>query len=186
MTIEAYWTAIGTAGLEHLILDVTSHSITANGVVLRQHNGIGVRLQYRLTCLSDLRLLALTIRSLAIDGLELSLTSDRQGRWHYSHGEEIVDLRGCETVDIMATPFTNTLAIQQLSLSVGESKEIDVVFVTIPNLNIERHRQRYCFLRQRDDKACYLYENLNSYFKAELWVDRHSLVTTYANVWQRV
>ncbi len=182
---EIYWKPIGTTGLEHLILEQTADAVIADGLILRYHDGEGLRLRYRLDCDHNWFPRKLRVQSLGNAPTEIVASNDGHGNWVDDQQHPLDHLKGCYNVDIMGTPFTNTLAIKYLGLAVGEAKEIDVAYVTIPDLHLMRAAQRYTYLRQDGDTAYYLYENVDSDFKAELWVDAQQLVRVYEGQWER-
>jgi uncharacterized protein len=184
--IEVYWSAIGTAGLEHLVLEQAREGILADGLVLRYHNEQGLRLRYQITCDPDWRTRQVRVQLLGENVSEVRAISDGRGSWTGPDGHKIEYLNGCLDVDVMATPFTNTLAIRRLGLAAGESREIEVAYVKIPGLELSRARQRYNCLEKNGEGARYLYESLEGDFKAELAVDDESLVLTYQGLWERV
>jgi hypothetical protein len=81
----------------------------------------------------------------------LELLSDGEGRWKRRDGEPVPELDGCIDVDISATPFTNTLPIRRLGLEPGESEELAVTYVRVPELLAGPKRQRYGCLEARAD-----------------------------------
>ncbi len=183
--IEAYWTAIGTVGLEHLILRQGQDGIQADGLVLRYHNGQGLRIGYQMHCDPGWRTRELRVQTSGIEAIELYASADGNGKWVGPEGEVLDELDGCIDVDIMATPFTNTLPIRRLGLGVGESREIDAAYVRIPDLQLSRARQRYTCLEMEGGRGRYLYESLDGDFKAVLRVDGQGLVLDYEGLWVR-
>ena len=184
--IEAYWSAIGTAGLEHLVLEQARGGIQADGLVLRYHNEQGLRLVYRISCDPNWKTRQIRVQLLGEGTSEVRASSDGRGSWAGPDGQTIEYLKGCLDVDVMATPFTNTLAIRRLGLAVGESREIEVAYVRIPDLELSRARQRYTCLEKNSEGVRYLYESLEGDFKAELAVDVEGLVLAYQGLWERV
>jgi uncharacterized protein len=183
---EVFWSAIGTAGLEHLVLEQAREGIQADGLVLRYHNEQGLRLAYQIICDPDWRTRQIRVQLLGEGKTEVKASSDGKGSWTGPDGQTIEYLKGCLDVDVMATPFTNTLAIRRLGLAVGESREIEVAYVRIPDLELSRARQRYTCLEKNGEGARYLYESLEGDFKAELTVDVEGLVLAYQGLWERV
>jgi uncharacterized protein len=183
---EVYWSAIGTAGLEHLVLLQAPEGNQADGLVLRYHNERGLRLGYQITCDPDWRTRQIRVQLLGEGTSEVRVSSDGRGSWTGPDGQAIEFLKGCLDVDVMATPFTNTLAIRRLGLAVGESREIEVAYFRIPDLELSRSRQRYTCLEKNGEGAHYLYESLEGDFKAELTVDVEGLVLAYQGLWERV
>ncbi len=77
-------------------------------------------------------------------------------------------LDGCTDVDISVTPFTNTLPIRRLNLDQDESTEIETVYISVPELQVETAIQRYTCLDSLDDEGGrYRYESVPSGFTAE-------------------
>ena len=182
---DIYWKPIGTPGLEHLILQESPDGVVADGLVLRHHQGHGVRLRYELRCDADWTPRELNVESLGASMRAFHISADEDGHWFDAQGHPLNDLGGCIDLDLMATPFTNTLAIRHLDLSPGVSQTIDVAFISIPDLQVRRAAQRYTCLSRDDEQSRYLYESLSSGFKAELWVDAAQIVRVYAGQWER-
>jgi hypothetical protein len=89
---------------------------------------------------------------------------------------------GCDDVDIMAVTFTNTLPIRRLRLAIGEAREINAAYVTVPQLAVEVARQRYTRLAANE----YRYEGLGTGFTAVLTVDDDGIVIDYPQLSRRV
>jgi uncharacterized protein len=119
-------------------------------------------------------------RTIGSDVKTLSLSVESRGVWR-SSGRELRDIRGCDDVDLMVTPATNTLAIKRLNLQVGSSESIIAAWVKFPELMIQPLSQRYTRLA----KTSYRYES-NTGFSAEITVDDLGLVTTYPGGWERI
>jgi uncharacterized protein len=183
--LEVYWTAIGTIGLEHLILLETTDGVQANGLVLRHHQGQGLRVAYQVDCDPGWNTRRVSVQLFSKEAIELHLTADGDGKWKSTDGGALEELEGCLDVDVMATPFTNTLPIRRLGLAAGESREIAVAYVSIPDLWVSRARQRYTCLERHSGGGRYLYESLDGDFTAELAVDTEGLVLDYQGFWKR-
>jgi hypothetical protein len=96
------------------------------------------------------------------------------------------DLDGCIDVDISSTPFTNTLPIRRLGLEPGESEELAVTYILVPELLVGAERQRYDCLEAQAEGGLYRFEALPSGFTAELPVDADGLVIDYPGLFRRV
>jgi uncharacterized protein len=85
-------------------------------------------------------------------------------------------------VDLSITPFTNTLPIRRLRLSVGESADIATAYLAFPRLTISPDLQRYTRVSSNE----YRYESLDSDFVREIVVDSNGLVITYPGLFRRI
>lgn len=181
MQQEIVWASISSdQTLEHLHLNLEPDETRADGQVVGLFDGKPLRLHYRLEIDQDRFLRSLLIE--VFGGSKLVLKSDGQGNWRDEDGTELPALAGCVEVDIQATPFTNTLPVRRLGLEVGASREIRVVYVPVPDLVIRPERQKY--IRLAEDR--YLYESLESGFRAELAVDEQGLVVEYTGLFKRL
>jgi len=173
-------------GLEHLRLVTSGSGVVANGLVIGLEAGRPFRISYEITC--DGRWRVREVRVAAPDSGRpvLELLTDGEGHWKRRSGEPIPELDGCIDVDISATPFTNTLPIRRLGLEPGESEELMVTYVRVPELLVGAERQRYGCLEARGDGGLYRFEALPSGFTAELPVDVEGLVLDYPGLFRRV
>lgn len=136
---------------------------------------------YEITCDHDWRVKTCRI---AIDGTGkvLELVSDSSGKWSGTNGA-IPNEAGAIDIDISITPFTNTLPIRRLHLAEGESAEISVVYITVPDLRLSLERQRYTCLAPYKR---YRFESLDGDFTRDIEVDEYGLVTLYPDLFRRI
>lgn len=97
-------------------------------------------------------------------------------------GEPRPDLAEAIDVDIVITPFTNTLAIRRLALEVGQSADIVTSWVDVPALQVIPDPQRYTRIEDR----VYRFESLDSDFTADIVVDEDGFVVDYPGLFERV
>jgi uncharacterized protein len=167
-------------GLEHLLLAERS----ADSVVLAFDEERGpFRLMYRLNWdeswqLRDAELMLATEHSTR----SLNLQSDGEGHWRHRDGRAIDDLDGCLDIDIWPTPFTNSFPIRREPMAVGERRRFRMAWISAPDLTVHAQPQAYTRLADR----LYLYENLDSGFRAELPVDEDGIVLDYPGLFRRV
>jgi hypothetical protein len=181
---EVMWTPWEEAGLEHLRLVTSGSGVVANGLVIGLQGGRPFRIGYEIRC--DGRWRVREVRAAAPDSERpvLELLANGEGRWKSRGGEPVPELDGCIDVDISATPFTNTLPIRRLGLKPGESEELTVTYIRVPELLVGPERQRYGCLEA--DGGFYRFEALPSGFTAELPVDAEGLVIDYPGLFRRV
>ncbi|MEI2274537.1 putative glycolipid-binding domain-containing protein [Sphingobacterium sp. ML3W] len=101
--------------------------------------------------------------------------------WEINHFDN-PSFRGFQYIDISLTPFTNTLPINNLQLKIGDSKEIDIIYIDLINSDITPVRQRYT----RTHLYEYLYENIVSDFTARIQVDENGLVLNYPGLFEKI
>jgi len=182
------WQTLQEPGLEHLALSRTPGGLRADGLVI---GVVGApprpfRLRYRVDCDAAYRVRAVTVAVTRPRPRRVALRADGRGTWRDRAGAEVAALRGCIDVDIMTSPFTNLLPIRRLAWTPGQTAEIDVVYVVVPELRLETERQRYTCLDTSMGGGRYRFESLASGFAADLRVDADGLVTTYGDLWRRV
>ena len=182
---DIVWEWADRPGLEHLSLDIAPDGITADGVVLVALEGRPVRLRYSVRC--DARW-GFREASLAVDhdGAQssLALTRNENGQWRVD-GTKRTDLDGCTDIDIMTTPFTNTLPIRRLALTPDAATVIRVAYIRIPELSVAAFDQEYTRLDPGLPPRRFRYRSLASGFTAELAVDADGVVIDYPGVWRR-
>ena len=186
MEREVMWTPWQGPGIEHLRLTRRDDAIIADGVVIGVEENAPFRLRYTVTCDAQWYAREVDITLLDSDRKRLLLRADGAGQWMTPAGEAISSLGGCLDVDISATPFTNTLPIRRLALHPGEARDLSIVYVSVPDLAVTVDGQRYTCLERQGQGGLYLYESLDSAFRADLRVDADGLVLDYPGLFRRV
>ncbi len=105
----------------------------------------------------------------------------QQDKWEIN-GVIHPDFNDFKYIDISLTPFTNTLPINHLKLPENSSKEINVIYIDVLNHQIKPAPQQYT--RTAADR--YLYENIQTDFKADILVDENGLVITYPELFEKI
>jgi len=117
----------------------------------------------------------------------LSLVADDPGDWVVEAGDAEVELDGPFDVDTPFTPITNTLPIRRRDFDVGETVEVPVVYVSLPDLAVSVADQRYTrFTAHEDDADVYRYEDEVSDLATEIVVDEEGFVLAYPQLFDRV
>lgn len=182
MNAIVVWEALAWPGTEHLVLRIGPDGVDADGMVIAL-DGRPLRLHYRLHCDPRWAARELTIEESGSQGA-MTFRSDGAGMWTDGEGRARDDLAGCIDVDIAATPFTNTLPIRRLGLAVGESRDLRVLYVTVPELTVRAVDQRYRCLATNGTGATYRYESGS--FMADIRVDTEGIVVDYPGLWRRL
>ena len=187
-----YWRPLHYTGLEQLHLVEDVHGIRADGLTLGGEQANPYRLEYQLRMNHAWQIHDCAFRLVRMDRqmdgrheLTLHLSSDGQGHWTDGAGTARASLDGCLDLDISCTPFTNTLPIRRLGLTPGESAEIQVVYLAIPELSFRPVRQRYTCVSRTAAGGRYRYDALDGQTTFDLVVDEQGLVVDYPGLWQR-
>lgn len=174
------WVPAEGDGLEHFELRENADGFTAAGVVVgRTGDRASFGLTYRAQLNPDW-----TFSSLLIERLgrtPVSVTRDRGRAW-WAADRPMPHLAGCTYIDLVFTPFTNSLPINGLRLEEGKGRDITVAHFDWPDLEPRVARQRYTCL---DKGRRYLYEDATFDFSAELQVDEDGLVEVYPELFRR-
>ena len=167
-------------GLEHLLLLANA----ADSIILGfDEDGQPYRLSYTLAWDECWRLQTARLAVMTAQGSStLQLDADESGNWYDTQGEPLPALAGCRDLDLWPTPFTNTLAIQRLSLAIHERCELSVVYVAAPTLRVTVMQQAYTRL----DERLYRYESLESGYQVDLPVDADGVVGDYPGLFRRL
>jgi len=167
-------------GLEHVDVRPADGGLTISGVVIGREDKTEFGLHYRLKVDSSWR--TRTIHLQTTSGHVLDLESNGQGSW-IENGKPQPALQGCIDVDIQATPMTNTLPIRRLELEAGQTVDIRLCYIAVPDLTISSPTQRYTAI---EPGSRYRFESLDSGFTAELPLDEDGFVLDYPGLFRRL
>lgn len=170
----ARWRTWDDSHLETLTLRWENEGWTATGEVGRE----AVTYVLRLSATWQIRQFLL-FRDL--DEPDLWLGADGTGRWGEMNGAHRPDLGGCTDIDLMCTPFTNSLPIRRLGLDIGAAADVSSATVDVETLELVTTRQRYERLALRR----FRYTNLDSGSSTDLDVDEYGLVHDYPDRFRR-
>jgi len=180
------WQPWNDIGLEHLRLVMSDAGAIADGLIIRVIDNQPVRLRYEIRVDTAWRVREADIDMWSPTYRQLKLSSNGCGGWTDANGRPVVELDGCIDIDLTVTPFTNTLPICRLDLEPSEAEEISVAYIDVPALSVRSARQRYTCLGKQGNGGHYLYEGLETGFKAELQVDADGIVIDYPGLWRRL
>lgn len=187
MQRDVLWSVWEKPGLEHLRLTIGENEIIADGeLITTLFDNRPFRVDYWIQCDAEWRVRELRVSADGGEPVAVILRSDGEGHWIDEDGNARPDLEGCIDVDIMATPFTNTLPIRRFEWSVGTVRELNMAYVTLPSLEVVRAPQRYTCLHTRENHGLFRYESVSSGYTNELPVDKDGLVLDYPGIWRRV
>jgi hypothetical protein len=181
MQINLLWQGLLYHSLEHCAVTINSSATEVNSIIIGQFEGNIFRTEYLIRANQNWETVYFEIKH-QLAGQISSFTGEQEGRdgWIID-GERAVGLNGCLDIDISLTPFTNSLPINRLRLSEGESSIVDVLYVNVLEGCITRTRQRYTRLSETD----YKYENVPDDFEAVVSVDELGFVINYPGLFVR-
>jgi hypothetical protein len=177
----ARWQNWSGESIEHLALTEATEGVWAEAVIIGKENDNAFAAQYTIACEAEWRVRKVNL-SLIGNDQEVKLASDGLGNWSDQSGA-LPKLKGAIDIDISATPFTNTLPIRRLKLQTGQSANILVVYIQLPELHISIDSQRYTCL---ETNHLYRFESLDGDFVRNIETADNGLVVTYPGLFQRV
>jgi uncharacterized protein len=177
----ARWQNWSGESIEHLALTEATEGVWAEAVIIGKENDNAFAAQYTIACDTEWRVRKVNL-SLIGNDREVKLASDGLGNWSDQSGA-LPKLKGAIDIDISATPFTNTLPIRRLKLQTGQSANILVVYIQLPELHISIDSQRYTCL---ETNHLYRFESLDGDFVRNIETADNGLVVTYPGLFQRV
>ncbi len=183
MAADLGWTALQWPGMEHVIVSDDLGGVTAVSHVVLAEAGL-VTVAYRLTCDASWHFRHLTVR-VARAGDERTLTLASEDSEWLADGAARADLAGCIDIDINCTPLTNTLPVRRLDWSGGVTHDLDVAYVSVPELEVRKVRQRYTRL-DGDTAGLRQFRYESGAFRRDLSVDQSGFVLDYPGFWRRL
>jgi hypothetical protein len=176
------WERVDAVGIEHLDLYEANGITTANGLVIGVRDDkpfkVGFTVEY------DSR--GEMMRFVGGTDDQFVLIYKGNGHWQDQHGQPLSQYDGCTAIDIVETPFTNTLAIKQLHLMPDQSGELTVAWFQLAQGTWQPERQRYTCIEKSAKGSVYQFEQLSSGFTATLPFDENDLVIDYPELFRRV
>ncbi len=183
-TRTAVWQQWDNIGLEYLELTEVSSKdgVMVESNIIGFEDGIPFQMHYRLRCLENYQIFRVDMSLSGHRGL--SLTRLSTGQWRGNQNEYLPNLEDCYDIDISATPFTNTLPIRRLEWQAGQSRSLDMVYIKIPELTIERATQQYTCLEKNEQGSLFEYSQPN--FTTILPIDADGFVQNYPELFRRL
>jgi hypothetical protein len=137
------WENRENRSVEYFTLHTTVDFFVVHGTVIMPLEQTPTKITYRLDCDKQWRTRNVSInQERAGKTSQLSLKVSDKQVWRRS-GSKVSFATGLFDVDLEISPATNTLPIRRIGLNIGESQEVDAVWVRFPSLKLERLPQRY-------------------------------------------
>ena len=176
------WQGTTFPSLEHCRIDIGDEGITVDGIVIAVDGG-PIQFQYRIACDASW-----TVRRLDVAERRQRDRAHVPLRWRRAldrrAGKSLPVFDGCIDVDLTATPFTNTLPIRRLGLEPGDARDLRMLYVLLPGMEVRPADQRYTCLEWGAAGGRYRYESED--FGVDLPIDPDGLVRDYPGYWRRV
>jgi len=176
------WQALKWPATEYFILQENGAGKIASGCINGAREQQPFCIHYKIEITTAWQVSSFHIKQEGLTPTELKLTSDLNGHWFDKDNNHIDAFDNCVDIDISLTPFTNTLPIKRLSFELHESKTLDMLYINLPDFELQKVPQRYTRLGVQD----YLYENVTSSFTASLPFDEHGIVEDYPGLFNRI
>lgn len=171
------WQSLAEPGLEIVTLYRNGARLVAEGKALRILAGASRALTWRIECDPDWRTRALTVWPTGVDTPLLAAKSNGHGVWQVSQGQVAERIAGCIDIHLAGGPFSHTLPIRRLGLSVpGEEVRLRLALADPDDGSIRPARRSYTLLRKLESGHLYSCRDLDLGSSTELLVDDFGLV----------
>ncbi|MET3036329.1 putative glycolipid-binding domain-containing protein [Chryseobacterium sp. NRRL B-14859] len=175
------WKGIFYQSLEYFTLTNKAENHLVESRIIGHIEDCIYSVQYHLIIDKDWMILQFFIES-EINGVKNVLKGEKiQDEWKINDFIN-PDFKNFKFIDISLTPFTNTLPINHLTMSENDSQEIKVIYIDVLNSQIRPATQQYTRTASHE----YLYENIQTDFKAPILVDNAGLVTHYPGLFEKI
>ncbi|WP_313196490.1 putative glycolipid-binding domain-containing protein [Shinella zoogloeoides] len=176
------WRPFEGEGLEHLTVRAVGDGLRAESTVIGEQGNRPFGVHYRIDLDAAWRVRSFLVEGMA--GRRIAMLSDGDGRWRDEDGTPLPVFDGCMDIDLAGSPFTNTLPIRRLGLSVEHGRTtLKMVYVPFDTFVPFVDGQHYTCL---SPASRYLYEAADRSFSAELPVDADGFVTDYPTLFARL
>jgi uncharacterized protein len=179
------WEWADRAGLEHLVVQTDETGLRAESLVVVAFDGDVLRVRYTILCDRAYRFQAATVVLERIGEVRRRVIAHEPERGWRVDGAARPDLDGCADIDLMATPFTNTLPIRRLAPWSAAPVAMKVAYIRVPDLDVAAAEQEYTCRDVGGVPSRFTYRNVASGFTAELSIDRDGIVIDYGGIWRR-
>jgi len=175
------WQGIIYQSLEYVNIQENGKNYTVLSKIIGCYHDKIYAVDYKLIIDKDWTMLEFLIES-EINTIKTKITGKKQ-QDHWEINNMIhPELKGFKYIDISLTPFTNTLPINNLILTENHSQKIKVIYLDVLNNHIKPAEQQYT----KTSAAGYLYENIETDFKADIVVDENGLVIHYPGLFKKI
>jgi uncharacterized protein len=178
--IIALWRRLDAPGHDACQLERARDGWLLHGAAIYCLEGVPVRLQYSVKCDKKWRATEGQVTGLVGgQGVYLTVEHSNNSAWTLN-GVTVAGLDDCQDLDFGFTPATNALQLRRLALESGQSADVPVAWLDVPEGKLQRLEQSY----QRMSKMKYQYDAPRFDYHALLVVGSNSLVQQYPGLWE--
>lgn len=170
------WESAEFNSTENLVMSCTCDGF----VVSSEINMEGRKAYFEIGISLDWKVQKFQVRSSLGPAFGISYESDGNGNWQHD-GIDLPEFEGCIDIDILPSPFTNTLPIRRLDFETRKSHEIKVLYMDLLKCEVYPVLQKYTRL----SGTHYKFETVPNGFEAILSVDVDGFVIEYPGLFSR-
>jgi len=179
MQTNILWSGIEYYSLENCIVD-SDDGVIVNSTIVGFYNEQIYRVKYLIKLNKLWETHYCFVKSQFNNEIKKFEFEKDQNQWSLNR-KYFDSFDGCTDVDIPLTPFTNSLPINRLKLSLGQEENIDIIYIDLFENSIKHVKQKY----RRISSEVYKYENVPNDFEAEIRVDKEGFVIDYPQLFTR-
>lgn len=183
---EAMWSYLKEPGMEHLLLLEDSNLLWANGFILGLHSNILYRIKYIFRFDTEWKVREVRLESSGRINKNIDKFITEEGQWTSFFEDEDSTIAGRFAADISTSPVTRSLMLRQLSLSPGQSRDIEAASLDVLDLTLKPVSFRYTCLQLQEIGSLYRCENLSTGEKEELQLDPQGLLQDSTGILKRI
>jgi hypothetical protein len=183
---EALWTNLKTPGMEHLYLVDVDGCLWADGLILSLGNESPHRVRYFIRFDEHFRIRNIRVDMAGFQSWSVEKIVNEDWQWMPYFQEPEQELSGCRAFDISFSLITKSLALRQLSLSLGEMDEFQVAYLDETDFRVKSAHCRVTCMEKGEEHSLYSYENLFDGSVHQLQLDRTGLLVNSSEVLERV
>ncbi|MDR2221360.1 MAG: putative glycolipid-binding domain-containing protein [Flavobacteriaceae bacterium] len=181
MEKQIIWTGIDCLSIEKCSISKKEDSFHIKGELVGNRNNQVFGVEYQIVVDLQWQTRFFSINS-SVANRYNSISGHKLNHLWIIDEVEYPEFSSCLDIDISVTPFTNTLPINRLKLDIGESAEIDVLYLNPVEDKRVMVKQQYTKLGEHS----YHYKNLWSDFEATIEVDAEGIITSYPKLFARL
>lgn len=180
MNRSLIWKGLYYDSIESCIVDVSEKEIVIKSTIIGSHNSIRVTADYQIKTTPYWIVKSFEI-NYSFNKINRKISGVRSNAEWIIDGQAHNEFKNCVDIDITLTPFTNSLPINRLNLSIDQSKQIDVVYINILEDKLYPVKQQYA----KKSLTQYNFQNVPNDFEADITVDKEGFVAHYPELFER-